>query len=413
MKIREFKHLVLAIFIASFIIRLIAGLVISFDFESTNQWYVARNLARGLGYGIDASHPTALRTPGYPLIMAIMMRLFGEKQLPLMVLLALAGAADTCLCALLAKRLFLSRACALISAYIYAFTPYIVQKETMSQSGFVSLGLLAGVYFFFESIYKRKLMLTLLCAFSLLFSYLIRPTTGLIPVFIFITLVLKSRRDKDRKILISALLFLSVFMAGLLPWAVRNSLTFGRPSFGQSNFWQNIYVANNPRTFDIYPTIALDNFGPHYMRRDVAPYEDEFANEEWYRKKALAALKEMPKIAVIKNAFAKLAYLWHWRLVPYAERLGNDPDTGLTLDRPRPLVKELSYSIPYALILILAIKGLWLERRRKLLLLFFAGFLLFFSLPHMITVAYSKYAVAAYFVFIIFAARALTYPKVN
>lgn len=405
-RIRFINHYGLLVLIFAFVIRLIVGLSVSFDFESTSQWFAAKNIAHGLSYSFDPHHPTALRTPGYSFLLAFFIKLFGENTLPIIIFLALVGAINAAVCALLTRNIF-SEKTGFLAGILYALIPYLALQECTTQVGLVAAGLLSGTYFLFKARTERKVTFTLISALFFLCAYLTRPTVGLLPIFIGATLLVESARKKTAWYALSAALFFSVFLLGLLPWAIRNNRTLGQFHIAQTNFWYNVYAANHPRAFQIYPYAALDNLGPLFMQNQLPPEGNEVVIEEWYRRKAIDEIKQAPLGLFLKRNMQKLFYLWHIRLVPFAERIGNDPDTGRSLDQPRPLAKNLAYSIPYTLLIIFTLIGCWQERKRKGLLFFFAGFLCFFSLPHMITISYSKYTLAVYFVLIIFAARAI------
>ncbi len=399
-------HPAILILTGAFIIRLLVGLSLPFDFESTSQWFAAKNIARGLGYGLNMHQPTALRMPGYSFILAVFIRFFGENALPVIIFLALIGAINAMICAMLGARLFGKKA-GMIAGILYALTPYLGQQESTTQVGLVATGLLAGTYFLFKALSEKKLFAMVAATLFFLCAYLTRPTVGLVPAFIAAALLIESWRKRSVWHLASAALFFSVFLLGLAPWAVRNNRALGQFQVAQTNFWHNMYAANHPQAFNIYPYAALDNLGPLFMRNELPPEGNETVVEEWYRKKAMNEIARVPLPVFMKRSFQKLVYLWHIRLVPFAERIGNDPETGRSLDRPRPLAKNLAYSLPYCFLVFFALLGSWQERKRRTLLFFFAGFLAAFSLPHIITIAYSKYTLAVYFVIIIFAATAI------
>jgi hypothetical protein len=98
-------------------------------------------------------------------------------------------------------------------------------------------------------------------------------------------------------------------------------------------------------------------------------------------------------------------------MTPYLKRIEN-PATHQPLNSERGVTENLIFSIPYLFLVCFAFLGCWqIHRRLPQLLVFSAGFLLTFSLPYMLTFAYSRYAVPAYFVLIILAAKGISSLK--
>ena len=400
------KKIIFYLLLIGLLIRLGIGLWTGYNLNS-DYAQIARNIAQAKGYSLDGLHPTAFRSPGYPLILAGIMFLFGQAKLPFIFLHALIAAINAVLCAQLGARLF-QRKAGVVAGIIYIFIPYLAYQEAVSESGLVSLGLLAALYLLIQGRSGKNLFCIGLSGIMLAFSYLVRPTVGLIPIFISLALLFDLRRQKKISWnMAAAVILIFTFCVGILPWGLRNKKVFARWYFSQTLFWDNLAKGNNARTFQIYPYLSLDNY-TYILHKNIPGFVDEFAIEDWIRQKAQAELHKFKAADLIKGSLRKLFYLWHIRLVPYTDRIGNDA-LDQTLDRKRSLTKNLVFSIPYILLIISAGMGFGQERRRKRLLLFLAGFLLFFSMPYMIFFAYSRYATPVYFILIILAARGLVF----
>jgi 4-amino-4-deoxy-L-arabinose transferase-like glycosyltransferase len=402
----SFRVALLYIFLLTFFSRFCAGLWTGNNLLNSEFAILARNLIHGNGLSFGGIHPTAWRMPMYPLLLAGWMKLFGETKLAILILNSFAGAINAILCGYLARKIF-GKTTGVIAACLYMLIPYLVQKEAITESAWVSLGLLGGLYLLLNA--KKQRPLLNVAASGLLFclAYLTRPTVGLIPLFIFGCLLLKAYQKKKNQYFIRAIVFICAFVIGILPWAIRNKLTLGHFYFAQTNFWYNFYMGNHRHTFEMYPNVSLDNIRTLYPYKERLP-QDEFKKEEWHFQIAKEEMRTIGPARMLGASLKKLFLLWSIRMTPYLKRI-EDPATGFLLNKERGVIENLIFTIPYLFITCLAFLGSWQIRRRlPQLILFAAGFLLFFSLPYMLTYAYSRHAVPAYFILIILAAKGIT-----
>ena len=402
------RRIFLYIFLAGFIVRLLSGLWLRHNIDDDSATIIARNILSGNGYSLDGTRPTALRTPGFPFILAILIALFSEYTIPLVILRAIIGGANACLCAWLAIKIF-NRRTGIVAGILYMIIPYLAQKEAVTELSFVTFGLLAGLCLSWKGWNTKKLAWIIPSALAFSFSYLVRPDIGIIPVFIsFYLLIGMGKAGKPRWQLTAAIMLVSTFLIGISPWAIRNKIAFGRWYVSQTFLWHNIYIGNHPRTFQVYPASTLDSFVQAVpMGKNNITGRGEFKREESYRRQALAEIKKLGPQNILKYSLRKLLYLWDIRLVPYKKHLPNNSRTGKPYDISHSVIDNLIFSIPYLFLVTFALIGCWQERRRPKLLLFIFGLLLSFSLPYMINFAYSRYTTQVYFVLIIMAARGL------
>jgi len=402
------RRIFLYIFLAGFIARLLLGLWLRHNIDGDCATIIARNILSGNGYSLDVTRPTALRTPGFPFILAGLIALFSEYTIPLVILRAIIGGANACLCAWLGMKIF-NRRTGIIAGILYIIIPYLAQKEAVTELSFVTFGLLAGLCLFWKGWNTKKLAWIIPTALSFSFSYLVRPDIGIIPFFISLSILLGTRKHvRPRWNLTAAVTLVSVFLIGISPWAIRNKIVFGRWYVSQTFLWHNIYIGNHTRTFEVYPVFTLDSFFQAVpMEKSAVAVKGELEREEWYRKQALIEIRKLGPKNILKYSLRKILYLWHIRLIPYKKHLGHNSLTGKTPDIDRSITDNLIFSIPYIFLVTFALIGCWQERRRPKLLLFIFGLLLSFSLPYMINFAYSRYTTQVYFVLIIMAARGL------
>lgn len=394
----------LAIFLVAVISRILLGLYIGFtpglDYAS-----IADNIISQKTYSIDGLHPTALRTPLYPLVLAFLEAVSGNKTTSFIIFASILGGFNACLCAYLARRIFDHRA-GIIAAALYMFMPYLSQKEVTSENGLLAFWLLAGLCLFWKARLDKKLLSVGFSGACLGLSYLVRPTTGAIPLFLAAVILMDKTisANLSRRFAVSGLI-LSTFFLITLPWGLRNKAAFDKWYFGQTNFWYNFYIGNHPRTFELYPRASLDNL--IRTTRVNLPKADDFQQEEWFRAQAMSNIRNSGLKEFSFNCLRKLGLLWHVRLVPYTAQAPNKPYKPGALDIRRDPLKEMAFSLPYIFLLILTLIGCWIRRTRKKLLVFLFGFLFFFSLPYMTTFSYSRYATPAYFILILMATQAI------
>ncbi len=434
------KRIMFYILLFGFTVRLSVGLWSGYSLDS-DYANIARNIVAGKGYSLDGSHPTAYRTPVYPIILAGIIALFGEQRIPFIIFLAIVGTINAGLCAYLGMRLF-SRKAALMAGFIYSLVPYLARQEAKTESGLVTLGLIASLCLLLKWKNNRNFIWPFLSGILLAFSYLARPTVGIIPIFISFCLLadishnrkMEPTRAKARgsygrntqaatiyphpkgcgfrprsikRSIISAIILMLAFAIGICPWAIRNKIVFGRWYLTQTNFWYTVYIGNHTRTFKIYPYLSLDNFASIRPILNAPGFNNELEMEEWFRQKSLKEIQNSKLKDIVKHSLQKLGYLWHIRIIPHTQRIGNDPLTGKTLDKKRDFIQNLAFSLPYLFLIVFALRGGWQERKRRWLLFFAAGFLFSFSMPYMVTIAYSRYTTQVYFVLIILASRGI------
>lgn len=402
------RHAFLFIFLLSFILRLFLGLTFSNDSNSDYAVIIAQHLAANQGYTLDGKQPTAFRSPGYPLILTALIKVFGDFRIPLIILRAIIAAANTCLCAWLAMKIF-NPGSGIIAGLLYAFIPYLAHKEAITELPFVIFGILSGLSLLWKSWKNKKIIWLVPAGLMFSFSYLIRPDIGILPFFFtFCMFIALRKKQKSVAYRASPIIFVLIFLLGISPWAIRNKIVFGRWYLGQTFFWYNVFIANHARTFQVYPAMSLDSFSSIIPLPNTPVLKDEFEKEDWYRKLAFTEINKLGAKNIVHYSLRKLFYLWQIRLVPYKKHL----ESGKIGDVDRTIAENLTFSIPYISLIAFALIGLWRERRRRGLILFTLGFLFIFSLPYITTfVAYSRYATQVYFVLIIFAARGITSLK--
>lgn len=192
----------------------------------------ASNLVGGKGYSVNYSgtlYPDTTRPPGYPILIAASLHLFGSF-LPLIALQIILAGIIPLLGYALVSRLFQDRILALIVAWFFALEPIMVIISTalLSETVFMAVFLSALVLFFSalsENNTNRTLKLTLA---GLLFSYaaLVRPVgLYILPVVaLYAFYFLWKIQLPKKQLAVSAAIFILACAIPAGAWMTRNKV---------------------------------------------------------------------------------------------------------------------------------------------------------------------------------------------
>lgn len=188
---------------------------------------IALQLISGHGFAFDpVSGPTAGRAPLYPLFLAAMYRVFGTGFWPVLWIHAILGALTCSMLYLVGHRMFDRRVGVLGGILLAVYPPHVwwsqyILSETMLVflivSAFLRLLILAEHPSVRHAIASGALFgLTALCNAMILFF----------PPLLVLTVLLS--RERRRRYLRPALVMLATMAIVIVPWTVRNALTFHR-----------------------------------------------------------------------------------------------------------------------------------------------------------------------------------------
>ena len=192
----------------------------------------------------NTGQPDALRTPLYPMFIAVIYSLFGVK--PWIVLLTQIMI-DTLSCFLLLvslSRLF-SRRVAFIASTLYALDPFLILYSTARlYSDTLFVFFLVAAFWFFSlarqgEISKKTLLNYGLSSLFLGLATLTRPISLFI-IACFVVFFVVAYWNRPRIALTYALLSSLIFGLTLFPWFFRNYLTFGYFSFSTSGSFNSL-----------------------------------------------------------------------------------------------------------------------------------------------------------------------------
>lgn len=217
-------------------------------------WYFERaiSIAQGRGYSVDGA-PTAFWPVGYPGALGILFAFTGPSLLAAKVLNLLAAAMSVVLTALVAARLQLPRPVGIVAAWIVALNPNTIAYVALLASEPLSTAiLLAAVERHLAGLNGDRTWRTWLVGGILYgLAILCKPHTVLVPIAVTIA---AHGPGKWR----TGLSLLGVGLLTVLPWCLRNSLTFGRPLFVSTNGGYNLLIGANPEADGKWMEVRTD-----------------------------------------------------------------------------------------------------------------------------------------------------------
>ena len=360
--------------------------------DAQGYWELARHLARGEDFAIYDPPRYALRMPGFPLIMAGGMKLFGERVLGMRVLLAIVG---TCACYLVYRlgRELVDHTTGLVACFLAAVSPAFVGFSVLllSETLFAT-ALLASLIAFAKLAEAddeaagatRPQSAAGFAAVAGLLSgaaTLVRPTWLLVaPAFGLLHMI--PARNGKRRLRHAALVFAGLALA-LTPWTIRNALVTGH--FVPTTLWMgpSLYDGLSPQATGVSNMEFIEADGL-YRRPDVSEYDAD----RHYRQAAFAFARERPMQAIELG----LKKLWRFcNPFPNAEQFGQWTiwwAVGL-------------FELP---VLLLAVIGFWQVRHSPRCWGLAAGPLLYFALVHTVFVGSLRYRLPAEYALLVLSA---------
>ncbi len=213
--------------------------------DSNEYTSIGRNLALGNGFSEQLEPPfinDGLRTPGYPLFIALFYKLFGN--------LWSISLAQACLNALvpvitffLAQRISKNLKVAYWAAILVAIEPHLVlYSVSLSTEGIFVLIFLLTVLFFTRWLERQKLADLLLSGVLLSLGALTRPILAYcIPLFVGLLAFYAFKTKTRKKATLSVLIFSVISVSLLLPWMYRNYRLTGQVALSNIG-WVNMYT---------------------------------------------------------------------------------------------------------------------------------------------------------------------------
>lgn len=322
-----------------------AGRQFLIEGDANGYWELAQKIASGQDYSIYSPPRQVLRTPGFPLLLAASILLFGKNIFVASLVMAVVGTVCCWLTWLLARRVT-NETVANLALLIVAISPLQIGSnvQILSETLF-SLGLLACLIPLTKLVDEHAELTAANSFFAGILTgltTLVRPGWILWPWASSLLVMTSSRQPWIRRILSVTLIFAGCYLA-LLPWAWRNHNVTGHWIF--TSLWSgpSLYDGLHPGatgasdmtfvdTEDVFSTMTEYDANAHYKQRAF-----EYAIKNPGRTIELAFLKAGRYLSPTLNAagftggpvfLVSLAwYLTFWGLVA----------TGLVAFRKQPV----------------------------------------------------------------------------
>lgn len=272
----------------------------------TEDAYILRHateIASGDGFISLEGHYTARRPIGYPLFLAMVMKLFG-KDLFVAELFQVGFGVLVVFCLFALGSRLGSQTFGFLAAFLYTFYPTAVMstKVIMDEHLFILLWLLSLMFLvadYEEPSYKKVAVAGLCLGMSAIFR-----TYSLITVPVAFLVWLFLKKDFLRA------LYRGLILGGLVllcaaPWAIRNYYRMGTPIFYTSLLGVHLYYANNPTSDVRYPVNPSPEQGgdAEFLSAQTEPQRD-YAG----RKAALRWIVQHPG-TFLQKALGRMFYM--------------------------------------------------------------------------------------------------------
>ncbi len=365
--------------------------------DAAGYWDLARHLSRGEDFAIYDPPRYVERMPGFPMVLAGGMVLFGERPLPIRLLLALVGTAACGLVYLLGREL-VDHSAGLLACLLAAISPSLIVFSVLFLSETLFAAVMLASVIALARLVKANLpapaigtprrRIGLAAAAGLLAgaATMVRPTWFLVAPGFAIAWLLSPGNRKQR--LAPALALLAALAVTMAPWAIRNYRVTGH--FIPTTLWvgASLYDGISPQATGDSDMRFVEQQG-FYARRDVQDFEYqadrhyrqaalEFAREQPWRVLALAAVK----LSRFFNPFPNAGQFGHWTIV-----------WGVGLFE--------------STVLLLAFAGLWELRATRWRCLLAGGPVLYFALVHAVFVGSVRYRLPAEYPLLVLSAVGL------
>lgn len=344
--------------------------------DASGYWELGERLARGDEYRLHDPPRFALRTPGFPVVLALSIKLFGNNKFAARLLLSVLCTAAIGINFRLGQRLhsdcagLIAAGLTAISPVFVAFSPVLLCESAFAVSLLLTLLVAAELL---ADVPTRSATTLVLLALSIgvtsALAVYIKPSWILaVPVFaIYVSCNLRTRTGWRYSITLGALVVFGMWLT-LLPWGLRNQRVTGH--FTLTTLWMG------PSLYDgLNPQATGDSEMTFFERDGLTATLSEYEVDQHYRHAAREYAMTHPN-RVLQLAVMK--FLRYWSPWPNAEQFDH-------------WSAKIATSSAYIPCLILAMFGAWRERRNGTLLLLTLGPILYFCALHCIFVASLRY----------------------
>ena len=369
--------------------------------DAEGYWQLARKIVAGEDFSFADPPRRVHRMPGFPAVLALSMKLFGETPLAARCLLAVIGTAACGAVYLLGRQLFDERvglmACGLtaISPVMIGFSVLLLSETlfalTLTMSVWCAAKWLSADSRQPTADSRYTVFWSAFTGVSIAIATYVRPSwllAGPILASAVVVLSFKKRYHCQRLTAFglrfeAAVMLLALFGA-LLPWAWRNHSVCGH--------WVFTTLWSGPSLYDgLNPDANGDSNMAFFDRDNLMATMSEWDVDQHYKPAAWQYVSQHPGHA-IELTFRKL--LRYWMPWPNARQFGG----------AGPVLLVAGFFVP---ICVLAIRGGWLTRQRMWAWLLPLGPILYFAGIHAVFVGSLRYRLPAEYPLCVLAAVGL------
>jgi 4-amino-4-deoxy-L-arabinose transferase-like glycosyltransferase len=276
--------------------------------------YLAQALVRWGEFGFEKGVPTIVTTPGYPLYIALVFLIVGEKPLALVILNALMSTAMCVLAYALGRRLFSERT-GLLAAGFWAVYPYAIYYTAFNyRETFLGFLIAIELYGLLEWRRKPRTAAALFCGGLGAWIALTNPVSLILLAAAPLWLLIEGRL---RSVLRQAVFYYLLLAVLYAPWPLRNYRAFGAPFLTNVhsglNMLQGLLVP--PEKFGTAAETEILDADPEYKQgMAFMGAEDYVAAYRVFGSASRRRIRENPG-GYLKAVCFRVLKLW--RLVPY------------------------------------------------------------------------------------------------
>lgn len=264
----------------------------------------AQNIASGSCYCWTPGEPTALWPVGTSALYALIYKVFGHSYVPIVVLNIMVGLGTVALAMSLARR-WLGPVPALLTGWILAFWPLMIQFTTILASEMLFNFCVLAAFWMATMPGWKWFPRSVATGVALAASAYIRPVALLLAPLVFLQEALIQRR-LARAIAACALSCL-VMIALILPWSLRNLHVFDHFVLVSTNAGENFWMGNNPKTTGFYMPL------PETGIVNEADRDRDFSQKAWeyIRQEPLAFATRTLKKALLLHDRESIGVAWN------------------------------------------------------------------------------------------------------
>jgi 4-amino-4-deoxy-L-arabinose transferase-like glycosyltransferase len=346
--------------------------------DAEGYWQLAQNIVAGHDFAIYTPPRHVLRMPGFPLLIAASMSIFGNAVLPARLLLAVTGGLACGLVYWLGRVLF-DRQIAFAGGMVAALMPTFIGFSALflSETAFAAAlvaSLIPAAYLVKELPYSigtgRCIALSIACGLLIGVATYMRPS-WLLAAPIASALMLIAGRARPLAWCAAITIGVTTFLS-LLPWGLRNERLTGHLVL--TTLWMG------PSLYDsLSPTATGESDMAFYDRENKLAEMSEYEVDRQYRQRAWKFARENPARALKLSAIK----LWHfWSPWPNAPQFQ---------DWPHRIMVTATFVVFFGL----AVRGLIATRPSLTTLALTLGPIVYFSALHTIFIGSLRYRLPA------------------